>query len=62
MTQPTKQAKQPPKGQAAPQPRSFLVGTQEVIEGQDYDKTVNTYGARSVIQNPVPILGRSPAR
>ena len=31
--------------QAAPQPRSFLVGTQEVVEGQDYDQTVSTYGA-----------------
>jgi hypothetical protein len=38
-------AKAPPKGQAAPQPRSFLVGTQEVIEGQDYDQSVATYGA-----------------
>lgn len=46
MTQPaTKNA--PPKGktgQQAPQPRSFLVGTQEVIEGQDYDQTVTAYG------------------
>lgn len=41
---PTKAA--PKSGsQQAPQPRSFLVGTQEVIEGQDYDQTVSTYGA-----------------
>ncbi len=44
MTAPVKApAKGGPK-QAAPQPRSFLVGTQEVIEGQDYDQTVSTYG------------------
>jgi len=30
-------------GQAPVQPRSFLVGTQEVIEGQDYDQTVASY-------------------
>lgn len=46
MTAPMKAA--PPKAgakqQAAPQPRSFLVGTQEVIEGQDYDQTVAAYG------------------
>src|SRR5260370_26550065 len=30
--------------QQAPRPRSFLVGTQEVTEGQDYDQTVSTYG------------------
>jgi hypothetical protein len=29
---------------APPKPRSFLVGTQEVIEGQDYDQTVAAYG------------------
>src|SRR5690348_15709112 len=37
----------PPGGKAAQQqirPRSFLVGTQEVWEGQDYDNTVATYG------------------
>jgi len=28
---------------AAPQPRSFMVGTQKVIEGQDYDQTVANY-------------------
>lgn len=39
-------SKAPAKGgQTAPQPRSFLVGTQEVLEGQDYDQTVATYGA-----------------
>ncbi|MCW2903107.1 MAG: hypothetical protein JWO67_5372, partial [Streptosporangiaceae bacterium] len=33
------------KGQQAPvRKRSFLVGTQEVIEGADYDQTVTTYG------------------
>jgi hypothetical protein len=33
------------KGKQAPvKPRSFLVGTQEVIEGLDYDQTVSTYG------------------
>lgn len=33
------------KGKQAPvKPRSFLVGTQEVIEGQDYDQTVAVYG------------------
>lgn len=33
------------KGKQAPvRPRSFLVGTQEVVEGQDYDQTVATYG------------------
>src|SRR3984893_8200127 len=32
-------AKQPPV-----RPRSFLVGTQAVIEGADYDQTVTTYG------------------
>jgi hypothetical protein len=33
------------KGKQAPvRPRSFLVGTQEVIEGQDYDQTVAVYG------------------
>lgn len=31
--------------QAAPQVRSFLAGTAEVWEGQDYDQSVNTYGA-----------------
>ena len=30
--------------QQAPRPRSFLVGTQEVTEGQDYDQTVAVYG------------------
>jgi hypothetical protein len=46
MTAPVKAPpKGTPKGQQAPQPRSFLVGTQEVIEGQDYDQTVATYGA-----------------
>jgi hypothetical protein len=40
------QPKKPTGGQQqAPAPRSFLVGTQEVIEGQDYDQTVSTYGA-----------------
>ena len=35
----------PAKGQQAQvRPRSFLVGTQEVTEGQDYDQTVATYG------------------
>jgi hypothetical protein len=35
----------PAKGKQAPvKPRSFLVGTQEVIEGQDYDQTVAVYG------------------
>jgi hypothetical protein len=33
------------KGQQAPvRKRSFLVGTQEVIEGADYDQSVTTYG------------------
>src|SRR2546430_8952646 len=42
----TQPAKAAPKGQQqAPAPRSFLVGTQEVIEGQDYDQTVSAYGA-----------------
>jgi hypothetical protein len=31
-------------GQAPVRPRSFLVGTQEVIEGGDYDQTVANYG------------------
>lgn len=31
--------------QAPVRPRSFLVGTQEVTEGGDYDQTVNAYGA-----------------
>src|SRR5260370_30467644 len=30
--------------QQAPRPRSFLVGSKEVTEGQDYDQTVSTYG------------------
>lgn len=39
----------PPKpgaktGQAPIRPRSFLVGTQEVIEGGDYDQSVQAYG------------------
>src|ERR1039458_2547772 len=37
-------AKPGAKGQAPVRKRSFLVGTQEVIEGQDYDQTVATYG------------------
>jgi hypothetical protein len=44
---PTPQAA-PPKGgnpkQAPVRPRSFLVGTQAVIEGADYDQTVTTAG------------------
>ncbi len=43
MTAPTKQGARPKGQQQAPQPRSFLVGTQEVIEGQDYDQTVSAY-------------------
>ena len=39
-------AKPGAKGQQAPvRKRSFLVGTQEVIEGADYDQTVSTFGA-----------------
>jgi len=34
-----------PGQQQQVRPRSFLVGTQEVTEGQDYDQTVATYGA-----------------
>jgi hypothetical protein len=36
----------PPKGkqQAPVRKRSFLVGTQEVVEGGDYDQSVTTYG------------------
>lgn len=37
-------AKQPTGKQQQIRPRSFLVGTQEVIEGQDYDQTVAVYG------------------
>jgi hypothetical protein len=37
-------AKAGAKGQAPVRKRSFLVGTQEVIEGADYDQTVSTYG------------------
>jgi hypothetical protein len=45
MTAPVKQGKPAPKAaQQAPRPRSFLVGTQEVTEGQDYDQSVNQYG------------------
>src|SRR5882724_7543309 len=41
----TAPAKPGAKGAQAPvRKRSFLVGTQEVIEGADYDQTVNTYG------------------
>lgn len=41
------QTKPAPKGgqQQPPATRPFLVGTQEVTEGQDYDQTVSTYGA-----------------
>lgn len=42
---PAAPAKAPAKNQQQVRPRSFLVGTQEVIEGQDYDQTVATYGA-----------------
>jgi hypothetical protein len=43
---PPAQGQAPGKGQQQQvRPRSFLVGTQEVIEGQDYDQTVSTYGA-----------------
>src|SRR5579859_2071610 len=42
---PTAPPAAPGKGQQQQvRPRSFLVGTQEVIEGQDYDNTVTTYG------------------
>jgi hypothetical protein len=41
---PTQAPAQAQKGQQQVRPRSFLVGTQEVIEGQDYDNTVATYG------------------
>src|SRR5262245_28055626 len=49
MTAPTQTKPAPGKpgpaaGQQAPAPRSFLVGTQEVWEGQDYDQSVNAYG------------------
>lgn len=44
MTAPTKAPAKSGQQQQV-QPRSFLVGTQEVIEGQDYDQTVNVYGA-----------------
>jgi hypothetical protein len=37
-------AKAGAKGQQPVRKRSFLVGTQEVIEGADYDQTVSTYG------------------
>lgn len=46
MTAPTKTA--PAKAQAAPvRPRSFLVGTQPVLEGGDYDNTYNTTNAQN---------------
>src|SRR5579859_4631236 len=42
---PTAPPAAPGKGQQQQvRPRSFLVGTQEVTEGQDYDNTVATYG------------------
>ena len=37
-------AKPGAKGQQPVRKRSFLVGTQEVIEGQDYDNSVTAYG------------------
>lgn len=46
MATPAAATKPAPKGgQQQPAPRSFLVGTQEVIEGNDYDQSVTTYGA-----------------
>jgi len=41
---PTAAPAKPAGKQAQPRPRSFLVGTQEVTEGQDYDQTVATAG------------------
>jgi hypothetical protein len=43
MTQPAKQGAKPGGKQAPVASRSFLVGTQEVTEGQDYDQTVAAY-------------------
>jgi hypothetical protein len=41
---PTQAPEKKPAGKQAPiQKRSFLVGTQEVIEGQDYDQSVTAY-------------------
>jgi hypothetical protein len=41
-------AKAPPGGQKqAPRPRSFLVGTQNVIEGNDYDTTYTATAAQA---------------
>jgi hypothetical protein len=47
MTQPTKTAGRAGTQQAAPRPRSFLVGTQDVIEGGDYDFTYATANAQA---------------
>ena len=41
---PTAAPAKPSGKQQAPRPRSFLVGTQEVTEGQDYDQTVSVAG------------------
>jgi hypothetical protein len=40
-------AKAPTQQQAAPKPRSFLVGTQRVIEGGDYDTTLVATNAQT---------------
>lgn len=51
MTHPTaRQAKPSAGGQGtAPRPRSFLVGTQGVIQGNDYDQTYNTTNTQAAI-------------